>query len=719
MPTNERRRPWFLPFLLLLFLTTWWSLWLAPYVREMHSPSFRVGMPARRTVVAPRRIVYIDPTLLKFLQQNSEPGASPFSPDTTLFLEHRSRFLSTLNVLTLLREAPYLTEEEKVQDLTRVEPLHLSPEEARALLSLPDESWSRIRDAALSLFVYMLQNPIPAQVSQMREILRQRLPLQLRPQEQMWVERLVLAYLLAYHRETPQGGAPVVRVYRPGEVIVRQGEVVDAATYEVLKELGLVVESRTLPDLLRRTQIHLFLLAAWAFVLFAYVLRTPRLWNLPTLLMLMGGFLLILAHLRLWFPLAYGIPWIPLAYPFALYPLLAHLFLGPWSGLMWGLPLIFSALVDHVWAAPLLMYHTMQIFAAFTLLNQPKGIFDYLKAAIGMAVAGTLMLAGHAPLFGFIGESLGSWLPLPIFYSMVTMGLAVFVEYSISWVTGRVTRLHLLDLVRPEHPLLQRLAEEAEGTYQHSLGVATLAEQAARAIGADAFLCRVGGLYHDIGKLKRPHFFIENQTPEVTVSMPADPYRMAQILKEHVFYGLQLAAKYRLPRRIRDFIAEHHGTTLVWVPYMKAVEAAGGDPSQVPLDAFMYPGPRPRSRETAILMLADICEARVRSQQPKTEEEIRTIVRDSIELRFREGELDLSGLSIRDLRLIEDAFVQVLVGMLHGRIKYPKAATAGKRAAAREARSRDEEVTLIAAPRMIPSNGREKDRHAPSGTGRT
>ncbi len=712
MTSTTVRRPWYFPLLLLVFLLAWWGLWFMPYLREMRNPSFQVGQPARRTVVAPRKIVFVS-------KNTASPGetnqVAAVSPDTALFLEHRSRFIAVLEVISLLRQAEFLSEQEKIQDLTLLEPLNLSPEEARFLLALPETSWKRIRLAALALFNFLIQRQdLSTDPQILQDMVRQRLPLDLAQREQMWVERLVLPYVQAYALY-PSAVRSQVRVYQPGEIIIRQGETVTPEVYRVLQELGLVVEAQTLTDLIWDKRFSFFGLASWSLLWGLYVWRTPAMWLPSRMAALVIGFLAVLAHVRLWFPLVYNIPWVGFSYPFALYPLLVHLFFGPWAGVMWGFPLLFSGLVDHLWAESLLTYHTMSALAGFVLLNKPQGIFEYLKAALGMTVVGMWVLVGYVPHLGVTFADVSTWLPLPFFTSMITMGLTVFIEYGLSWLSGRVTRLHLLDLVRPEHPLLRRLAEEAEGTYQHSLAVATLAEHAARAIGADAFLCRVGGLYHDIGKLKRPHFFTENQTPDMTVSMPSDPYRMARIIREHVFYGLQLASQYRLPRRIRDFIAEHHGTTLVWVPYVKAVEAAGGDASKVPIDAFAYPGPKPRSRETAILMLADICEARVRSQQPKSEEEIREIVRDSVNLRFREGELDLSGLSIRDLRLIEDAFVQVLMGMMHGRVRYPKAPR--EKAEAKEPRiepsvrvqSSEEEPTLI-APRgwRIPSEGKGK-----------
>ncbi|HSG44260.1 MAG TPA: HDIG domain-containing protein, partial [Anaerolineales bacterium] len=208
---------------------------------------------------------------------------------------------------------------------------------------------------------------------------------------------------------------------------------------------------------------------------------------------------------------------------------------------------------------------------------------------------------------------------------------------------------------------------------QHSLQVANLAEQAAELIGADALLTRVGALFHDVGKALNPTFFIENQAagtanPHETL----DPQQSAAVIIAHVTDGVSLARKHRIPRRIDDFILEHHGTMITRYQQSQAIEAAGGDASQVDDSKFQYPGPRPRSRETALLMLADGTEARARAVQPQGEEEIRKLVLSTIDAVQKQGQLDDTQLTFQDLRIITDAFVTILKGTHHSRIPYPK-----------------------------------------------
>ncbi len=253
----------------------------------------------------------------------------------------------------------------------------------------------------------------------------------------------------------------------------------------------------------------------------------------------------------------------------------------------------------------------------------------------------------------------------------LSASLASFGFFLANALLGHMTSVQLMELAQPTNPLLRQLFQRAPGSYQHSLMVSNLAEQAAQQIGADAPLVRAGALYHDVGKILQPEFFVENQLPGVNGHDHRDPRASAQIIIGHVKNGLDLARKYHLPREVRAFIAEHHGTSLVRSFYRQALEQAG-DPAQVNEADFRYPGPRPRSRETAIVMLADSCEAAARAGNPTSVEEITHIVQGIIADRASSGELDESGLTIHEMNQVRDTFVRVLQGVLHRRIKYPE-----------------------------------------------
>ncbi|HET7378248.1 MAG TPA: HDIG domain-containing protein, partial [Anaerolineae bacterium] len=231
------------------------------------------------------------------------------------------------------------------------------------------------------------------------------------------------------------------------------------------------------------------------------------------------------------------------------------------------------------------------------------------------------------------------------------------------------TTLQLLELARPTQPLLNELLHKSPGTYHHTLMVANLAEQAAERIGANALLTRVGAFYHDIGKTARPYMFVENQVEGSNVHDQLDPRTSAEIIVNHVKDGMELARRYRLPSRVRAFIPEHHGTMRVSFLYQKAIESAAD--GKVDEAAFRYPGPKPQSKETALLMLADGCEAAVRAGRPTTPEEMNEVIRKVIADRIAWGQLDECPLTMADLDKVRQSFAATLQGMFHPRLQYP------------------------------------------------
>jgi putative nucleotidyltransferase with HDIG domain len=233
----------------------------------------------------------------------------------------------------------------------------------------------------------------------------------------------------------------------------------------------------------------------------------------------------------------------------------------------------------------------------------------------------------------------------------------------------RVTGMTLAELRDPRHPLLQELAARAPGTYDHSLQVASLVEAGVSAIGGDAALAYVGALYHDIGKMRKPEYFVENQSGE----NPHDELRpniSYLIIAGHVKDGLEMAAASGLPKSLREFISSHHGTQVVRWFYVKARDAATED-DEVEEASFRYPGPRPRSKEAAVLMLADACESASRAAGELPSGKIESIVRDLSRERLLDGQFDECKLTLRELHEIEDAIIGRLRSIRHQRLAYP------------------------------------------------
>jgi putative nucleotidyltransferase with HDIG domain len=282
------------------------------------------------------------------------------------------------------------------------------------------------------------------------------------------------------------------------------------------------------------------------------------------------------------------------------------------------------------------------------------------------AIAGALSLSGVAAaavrpegavLREAIAAAIGGFLSAPLMLTFAPLAEGLF---------GHVTRLTMSDWLSYDHPLLQRLSSDAPGTFQHSVNVGVLADAAAGAIGADRLLARVGGLYHDVGKTLAPQFFVENQSG----GNPHDdlaPSASARIIRAHVSDGVDLVNRHDMGERIVDFVREHHGTGEMRLLREKA--AAGGDAD--PDETYRYAGPRPQSRETGLVMIADQLEATARSEPPADTAACEALVRDTIERIRREQQLDESGLSASNLAAAGQAFTRALHAMYHRRMSYP------------------------------------------------
>jgi putative nucleotidyltransferase with HDIG domain len=280
-------------------------------------------------------------------------------------------------------------------------------------------------------------------------------------------------------------------------------------------------------------------------------------------------------------------------------------------------------------------------------------------AAANAAVILGVGLLTQAPWPLVIISSLGLGAANGLLSSILTNGSLPFLEHAF----GINSAVRLLELSNPGHPLLKRLLLEAPGTYHHSLLVANLAEAAAQAVGADALLARVGSYYHDIGKVRRPYFFVENQMGGENPHDKITPALSTLILTSHVKDGVEMAREFKLPEPVVAIIEQHHGTGLITFFYHKALESDAKD--TVREEDFRYDGPVPRSREAAIVMLADAVEAAVRALSDPTPGKIEGLVRKLIKDKLSDGQLDESDLNFKDLDRIAGAFVRVLAGIFH------------------------------------------------------
>lgn len=295
------------------------------------------------------------------------------------------------------------------------------------------------------------------------------------------------------------------------------------------------------------------------------------------------------------------------------------------------------------------------------------GIVIGAMQSLGFVIAS--VITGSVDSWTSLGRSAGLELFAGVVSAMLAIGSLPFLES----IFGMVTPFRLAEITDADQPLLRQLEEKAPGTYQHSLAVANLAEGGARAIGADVNLVRAGALYHDIGKMARPKYFIENQLGAKNPHDSMQPEESRERVLAHVTDGIDLARKHRLPRVVQDFIPMHQGTSLMAYFYHKACVRDGVE-NVDPL-FYRYPGPKPQSKETAIVMLADVSEAVTHSMHDPTEEEVETAIGKVFQNRWDDGQFNEAGLTYEELMTVKSAFVRVWRTLHHERLRYPSTTT--------------------------------------------
>ncbi len=293
-----------------------------------------------------------------------------------------------------------------------------------------------------------------------------------------------------------------------------------------------------------------------------------------------------------------------------------------------------------------------------------------------------------------------------ISFSLANSILSPVIAYLFLIIFERVFRvttdLTLLELSDLNHPLLQELSEKTPGTFNHSVIIGNLAEAAAEAIGANAILAKVGGYYHDIGKMNKPEYFVENQVGPHSRHSRLKPRMSALIIASHVKEGIELGKEKGLPEVVLDFIPQHHGTTRISYFYDKALKQAAKRPpkDEIREEDFLYPGPKPQTKEAGIVMLADSIEASTRTLTDLTPQKLETAIDNMIKHRFMDGQLDECDLTLRDLTKIKEAFLKILLGTHHQRIKYPEIQTT-------ETRQFDGKIEQLVEQRILPDISKE------------
>lgn len=680
------------------------GLWAALILRiPTNYSGLTVGRPSPSDIQAPQSVAFISTIRTQERRAAAENRADNlvYVTDFSLPVKQRAALSSLLTTIDNLRNNPLLNQSEQEQRLINLPnaTIAITPAMAQALVALDTVSWLTLQQTSLRLIDRAMDEYGYELDEQAITNLRERaLPYWMNTETLTPTQReLALFFTTSFLRinrildeaataeRRRKAGSEVEDVkiqVQEGESIVRAGEIVGPEAIEKLEATGAIPRTLGWGGLLGMG----ILAGALTLIFMGYLNTFQALLMRSTRALLTLIILLSLAALtaRLLLPI-----WAerPALFPVATIALIiAVVFNGHLALASVALLSIVVGMLDNN-ALPLMV----------TLFLSGAGA---IFVARGFERVRTFFLAGLGSSVIIITLQIGFWMAnqgeLPntntanvvgaiVLYGLVNGGLSAVLALGcfnlIGRAAGMITPLQLMELAHPSQPLLRKLIREAPGTYYHSVAVGNLAEAAAEAVGADALLLRVAAYYHDIGKTIRPYFFTDNQMGRENVHNELDPRTSAQIIVDHVREGIKMAQAAGLPWQIRAFIATHHGTQIIKHFYQLALQHQ----DSVNIADFRYPGPRPSTREQGILMLADSVEATVRSKAqngkllPTRSEEggrvngaqtIDELVASIIEDRIRDGQLDETPLTLRDLTLIRQTFATSLQSIYHPRVDY-------------------------------------------------
>lgn len=675
--------------------------------------ALQAGDRAPRDLVAARDAQFESQALTERKQEEAAAAVAPvLQPVDPTVRERQQQELSALlsEVQTVRQRTDLSTQQQKLDALSELEVASsISQSGLTALLSLSNERFNALTGVAGVALGQVLNQPIQENTNVTNVVAsylasQNASDLNLTTTERDALRELLLGFVAVNtevdearteeQRENARRNVdPVVVTYSRGQVVAPEGTVLTEANIEDLRETGVISTDIDFYDV--GAGVGLALALGLLLAVFVYQLQPvprPAMRRLTLIALTIAA---TLVAVRIVIPAVLpdtGPRYYEYMVPVAAAAMIAASFADLQFGAIVAVAVgLFSAFV--VGTAPEIAgagfvhpLDSLQVGAAFTAagLAGASSVYGaerlsrYALAAFVIALSMAIVLGAFWLLDeSRETESLG-WIAMAsaaqgFGSAIVTVGVFVL----LSSLLGVTTRLQLMELAQSNSPLLRRLQDEAPGTYHHSMMVGALAERAAEQVGADALVTRAGAYYHDIGKLAQPGYYIENildgqPSPHDSIS----PEESARRIIEHVTNGLDMARKQRLPEVIREFIPQHHGTRLVTFFYRKAI-SGGEQPDPV---AFAYQGPRPRTKEAAIVMLADSCEALVRAGRDRSPEQIGASVDSVFAERLAEGQLDDCDITMRELQAVAASFKATLRAVYHQRIEYP-APTSGEAAA--------------------------------------
>jgi putative nucleotidyltransferase with HDIG domain len=608
----------------------------------------------------------------KLKQAAADAVSKKYTLDQNVILDVKNEITHIFDNVRKVQTQDYLDDDEKVKKLNNIISHELSDETYKVTLGLNDAGLRELETTTKAVIEKVMSDGVKedsidrAKNYILEEFRNTKIPQEMRSAGED-ISFAVIRFNMIYDKEATEklqqeamDAVQPVKISR-NQIIIEKGTTITNEHRELLKDLGLLAQDNTANYSLFMGSALVSAILEGILLFFIYIYCRKLFHNNVKLMLIV---IIILSTVII----SLGIKEISIfLIPLAAGSMLISILIDPYIALTSGF--IMSILIG-------IMLGNDFMLSLTAFLGAIIGVFCTVKVSqrsdltkAGGIVGGSIFLTifgigllNNDPLLQVLKQS--SWgIVNGILSSVLTIGTLPFLENAFEITTS----IKLLELSNPNQPLLRKLMIDAPGTYHHSIIVGNLAETAAEAIGADPLLARVGASYHDIGKLKRPYFFIENQLALENPHDKLNPSLSALIITSHVKDGLDIAREYRLPTSIVDFIGQHHGTTLLSYFFSKAVESN----AKVDDTSFRYDGPKPQSREVAIVMLADSAEAAVRSMHRPTKGKIEGLIRQIIKDKLTDGQLDESDLTLKDLDMIAGAFSRVLTGIFHSRIEYP------------------------------------------------
>lgn len=676
--SNQRiARLVFLTVALAVGLTFILSVHLLPSRYQLHE-----GDVAPTKIMAPKRVQYVSTIETRAERERASNSIQEvFVFDPGVAPQQRNKLAAALQAVGGIRSTPSMSADAKKAAIRKALEFELTEEQLSLIVGMDDVRWQVLATNTPRVLFEILSERVTAErLRGLRGEALARLaaiPADLdRELAADLVQRMARANYSPnpaeterLRRDAQEAVAPVTKTIEKGEAVLREGDVVRATDLEKLEALGLrnpAVDWHAISAAALMALLITLLLAGYIWVFEPSLLTHEK----RLLLVVLVALATVLAA-KVVLP---GRPYWAYIFPISAVAMLLATLLEAQLALLATVLLSLTVATVASNSLEVALLGTVGAVVGTLGVRRSERLHSFFVAG-GLVALGSFAVILSFRLMAKDEDWAGIALMggLCVVNGLLSSSLTVGTFSLLGRLFGITTTMQLLELSDPTQPLLRRLLNEAPGTYHHSIMVGNLAERAAERVGADPLLVRVGAYYHDIGKLARPYFFIENQFDGRNVHDTLDPKTSARIVAAHVRDGLELAERYKLPPRVREFITEHHGTRLVTYFYSRASQEMDG---QVDASQYGYPGPRPRSKEAAIVMLADSVEAVVRSAKDHSAENVAALVRKVVAERVAEGQLDECELTMRDLDEIVKAFIAILMGMYHPRIEYPPTAMA-------------------------------------------